>query len=289
MKQKEAAMKQRGFTLIELLVVIAIIAILAAILFPVFAKAREKARQTSCLSNEKQLGLGFAQYTSDNDSYYPCGTQGAYQGARGWAGQIFPYVKSVGVYVCPDDPQLEAGQHISYGYNSTLVPNTYDGTRGNIPDPEKLSKFTNVAKTIVLYEAAHLPTDPSVQPPTAPEGDSPGGTGYGRPAYRGVYATGILAGVIDPGTYYSGNQAGNWFSPTYFYDAQTGRHSDGSNFLFADGHAKWARGSAISAGNDNPLPGDCGAVNAPVAATGSGNAANTACPNAAIAGTFSYD
>ena len=95
---------RRGFTLIELLVVIAIIAILAAILFPVFAKAREKARQITCASNEKQLGLGVLQYTQDNDERLPCGNvNGGALGnfPDGWAGQIYPYVKSTGVYKCP--------------------------------------------------------------------------------------------------------------------------------------------------------------------------------------------
>src|SRR5476651_29540 len=98
-------MKRQGFTLIELLVVIAIIAILAAILFPVFAKAREKARQTSCASNEKQLGLAFIQYCQDYDEMFPVGTYGNANGAGadpaapygnrgfGWAGQIYSYVK----------------------------------------------------------------------------------------------------------------------------------------------------------------------------------------------------
>lgn len=96
--------KQGGFTLIELLVVIAIIAILSAILFPVFAKVREKARQTSCLSNEKQLGLGFIQYVEDYDETYPTGGGGGNGDlGMGWAGQIYPYVKSTGVYNCPDD------------------------------------------------------------------------------------------------------------------------------------------------------------------------------------------
>src|ERR1035438_8303880 len=100
--------KQQGFTLIELLVVIAIIAILAAILFPVFAKVREKARQTSCTSNEKQLGLAFAQYVQDNDETYPVGAKNSNYSAGdhfgvGWAGAIYPYVKSTGLYVCPDD------------------------------------------------------------------------------------------------------------------------------------------------------------------------------------------
>jgi prepilin-type N-terminal cleavage/methylation domain-containing protein len=93
----------RGFTLIELLVVIAIIAILAAILFPVFAKAREKARQITCVSNEKQLGLSLVQYTQDNDETYPNGT--IFQGSdsnpyhllgAGWAGQVYAYTKSIG-------------------------------------------------------------------------------------------------------------------------------------------------------------------------------------------------
>ena len=110
-----------GFTLIELLVVIAIIAILSAILFPVFAKAREKARQISCLSNEKQLGLGFMQYTQDNDEQMPPGsipTAGQSDGA-GWAGQIYPYVKSTGVYKCPDDASTATAPYypVSYAFN----------------------------------------------------------------------------------------------------------------------------------------------------------------------------
>ena len=104
-------LRQSGFTLIELLVVIAIIAILAAILFPVFAKAREKARQASCSSNEKQLGLGFLQYVQDNDEAVSSRQprrlahprqRGVQQGS-GWANEIYPYVKSTGVYKCPDD------------------------------------------------------------------------------------------------------------------------------------------------------------------------------------------
>src|ERR1700733_12377722 len=91
---------QRAFTLIELLVVIAIIAILAAILFPVFAQAREKARQTSCLSNEKQLALAAVQYTQDYDEMWPIASTG---GQYGWAGKLYAYVKSVQVFQCPDD------------------------------------------------------------------------------------------------------------------------------------------------------------------------------------------
>ena len=105
MKPRKTSHAQ-AFTLIELLVVIAIIAILAAILFPVFQKVRENARRTSCLSNEKQLGLAFVQYTQDYDERYPSGVlAGSGVGLRsygqGWGGQIYTYVKSTGVYKCP--------------------------------------------------------------------------------------------------------------------------------------------------------------------------------------------
>jgi len=111
--------RRSGFTLIELLVVIAIIAILAAILFPVFASARDKARQASCASNLKQLGLGLIQYTSDYDDTMPMNWMSGLPGAGNgygtatpasplifWA--IFPYVKAVGVYHCPSDATASA-------------------------------------------------------------------------------------------------------------------------------------------------------------------------------------
>src|SRR5215472_15354065 len=99
----------KGFTLIELLVVIAIIAILAAILFPVFAQAREKARQTSCLSNSKQIGLALLQYEQDYDEQFPVGSKfdpavnNQLAWGQGWAGQIYPYTKSAQILKCPDD------------------------------------------------------------------------------------------------------------------------------------------------------------------------------------------
>src|SRR5262245_9883677 len=101
------AHKRTAFTLIELLVVIAIIAILAAILFPVFAQAREKARQTSCLSNMKQLGLGVMMYAQDYDETYV--VQGEPTAANGWGWQmtwivhVQPYLKNYGVIRCPSD------------------------------------------------------------------------------------------------------------------------------------------------------------------------------------------
>src|SRR5665213_1283353 len=98
---------RNAFTLIELLVVIAIIAILAAILFPVFAQAREKARQTTCASNEKQMSLAMLQYVQDYDELYPgflgisANNNNGLENNGGWGNRIYPYVKSMAVFGCP--------------------------------------------------------------------------------------------------------------------------------------------------------------------------------------------
>ena len=103
-----------AFTLIELLIVIAIIAILAAVLFPAFARAREKARQVTCASNLKQLGIGLLQSVQDYDEFPPCGTNFVTTGCAwtlntsGWAGQLYPYIKSAQVFTCPDDKNARA-------------------------------------------------------------------------------------------------------------------------------------------------------------------------------------
>jgi prepilin-type N-terminal cleavage/methylation domain-containing protein/prepilin-type processing-associated H-X9-DG protein len=134
--------QKRGFTLIELLVVIAIISVLAAILFPVFAKAREKARQISCSSNEKQLALGVLMYAQDNDEALPPTQAG--DGTL-WPGLVNSYVKSDQVRVCPDD----SGATNSYGLNEL---NFVDLTDPQHPPIQTLAAFQTPSDTVMLGE-----------------------------------------------------------------------------------------------------------------------------------------
>jgi len=137
-----------GFTLIELLVVIAIIAILAAILFPVFAAARESARNASCISNLKQLGLASQMYSGDNKERFVPGSSGSWDDASLWWVRLDPYIKQLsktspaaleslkGVYLCPSAPKLPANLSNfarCYGYNAYYLGGS---PNGSIPNPD---------------------------------------------------------------------------------------------------------------------------------------------------------
>jgi len=237
--QKETS---AAFTLIELLVVIAIIAILAAILFPVFAKVREKARQISCLSNEKQLGLGVMQYVQDNEETYPPGNVAPDSNSitgRGWASQLYPYVKSTSVFKCPDDPTTPDTSvnpprvPVSYALN-THMSNCIAWTAFPRPNGTTLSALNAPASTVELVEVQGNVADvtnPNEQDSTVVDGEY-------SPHNQGRYATGAFP--LEAASMNGGSPV----PPPV--------HNDGANYLAADGHAKFLRPSQISGGYDDP-------------------------------------
>ncbi|MHB8995074.1 MAG: DUF1559 family PulG-like putative transporter [Armatimonadota bacterium] len=211
---------RKGFTLIELLVVIAIIAILASILFPVFSKAREKARQTSCLSNIKQLGLAGMMYSDDYDEMLPTNVHdinadsAQNAGDMTWRAMVLPYVKNTQIFLCPSNRNpgtpvfsggMDYGQNAGYGLN---VVHWAGGDSATPPFGRDLGGCEDVSSVIFLFES------------DGSESISNGGDGT-----HGWIPT------------------ANWAK----------RHNEGSNVAFVDGHAKWTKASAFCRTNADCL------------------------------------
>ena len=192
---------KRGFTLIELLVVIAIIAILAAILFPVFARAREKARQASCLSNAKEIVLAILMYAQDNDekivsaSRYLSGTTGS---STSWYYEVEPYIKNTQVWKCPSQGDRPTSHYSHYGWSYNGMPYWC---------------HSDQYKSGLAYW--NYPAEAMLFCCTRPDGA--GGIGY---AYS-----------------YVSYRASHWVDP---HTGHVGIvHNKGSNVGYMDGHAKW--------------------------------------------------
>jgi len=264
--------KFKGFTLIELLVVIAIIAILAAILFPVFAKAREAARKTACLSNLKQLNTGQLMYAQDNDEVLcPSGSRYPYQHELcingdtnyrtgtpwvNWQNMLLSYIKNDGVFQCPDKPQFGC-----YGY-SMNVDSSNDDYAGS-PTPPGIYVYQGNASTgwatlpAASLAAVQAPAeciyifdsfdkgleedDGGTVPHRAPNFAYVGGTGVDGEGWELMYtwAMGVKLGTITWENLQAHMSAGPW------------RHNSLFNAAFIDGHAKSVNFTSIQQKNLN--------------------------------------
>ncbi len=213
---------RKGFTLIELLVVIAIIAILAAILFPVFARAREKARQTSCLSNMKQLGLATMMYVQDCDEMYPTRWKccAGLQWPLAWPWVLEPYIMSRQIYICPTElGHPWYGQGTGYADWWTGVPAEFV-----FPEPisygmnDRLNFFVSLGKVTRPAEKYMFLESTEYQPRSF---------------------------LCDPWAACAG------YATECAFDYALGvRHNGGMNVTFCDGHAKWLHKTALLASED---------------------------------------
>jgi prepilin-type N-terminal cleavage/methylation domain-containing protein len=231
------ANRRRGFTLIELLVVIAIIASLAAILFPVFAQARDKARGAACLSNTKQQALALHMYAQDNDDTLPIIYYGEYnknqpKGHYPWLKVLMPYVKNKGVYTCPSLPQANwDSQKNAYGTGPEYeFPSTVGYGFNLLMDHKPLAQMQNPASTVAIAETRYYP---------------PGHPSY-CPNWGWYFAWPPDPNAMDPN---SKTKPPQLFSQELVAD----RHMQGNHVVFSDGHARWMRWDVITSPNALPM------------------------------------
>ena len=242
--------KSKGFTLIELLVVIAIIAILAAILFPVFQKVRENARRSQCLSNEKQLALAILMYNQDADESYPTGnnlwdTTATWtgNGAGNWAVSILPYIKSNGVFACPDDTLGNTvdpgawwwGLRVSYVANGLQNISSNDGhnclglmCQGTANQTVTQAGVNSPSSVIMLAEAHSADLQKT------------GGGNYTAGFNNIITGIPYFISLAPPNQCgVSNNSAGTCGAYPNGVDGAISAHHNGlANFAFADGHVK---------------------------------------------------
>jgi len=257
--------RTNGFTLIELLVVIAIIAILAAILFPVFAKVREKARQTSCASNMKQIGLAITQYVQDYDETFPlaqCGNVWDSGTVNHWQAEIVPYIKASGVYGCPDDagagavaygaPGWSLGIASSYASNSSIGYTKEFGWSGAWQGVMGLGDWKMANSNARPLSAMNRPSDTIMvcEQYTSDVTKAASSQGNWSAFSQGgalVGASWFYIGTMIPGQ----SSTPNDVYPKGINGAVSTHHAgDLSNFLFVDGHVKSMRPIQT-----NPQPG----------------------------------
>lgn len=262
--------RHRGFTLIELLVVIAIIAILASILFPVFARARENARRSSCQSNMKQIGLGLLQYFQDYDDTAPMCAEGAtgYHNVDNfmWMDAIYPYVKSTQLFTCPSETRTNAAGTFDYAGN---IANTVTNNKKYGSYVANAFYFDTPAGSVGLPPFGTYTGDPAATPPKISKFESPsttmwvfesGNDGQAAPTYPYMIYTGsgtasTDATIAGPGTPWTVGWAipGPTFrflairtTATQSYGMVVERHLDTTNVLWCDGHVKAVKLEALT-------------------------------------------
>jgi len=239
--ERQPLRTRSAFTLIELLIVIAIIAILAAILFPVFGRARENARRSSCQSNLKQIGLVMLQYTQDYDETYPMRVSGGND--HGWVQIVYPYVKSDQIFQCPSESKagvagvalMNQNAYWGTGDGDNQTDYFYNKRMGSVWNGSanvgiNIATVPNVALTIMSGD--HKPANQ--QNSILPE------------YYSGSENGEDCAGIIGNGT--SSLPCGR----AALDQTAARRHLEGANYLFADGHVKFQKPTQIY-GNATPF------------------------------------